>query len=103
MTWVEALKTIGPIVLSTIPGAAPFVPLVLKGIEVAEDSKAPGHTKKQLAKDITGLAANVVNTVKKSVVIDPVEATSVADRTIDLVVEATNQFHKETNSATNVK
>ncbi len=101
MTWVEALKVIGPVVLSTIPNAAPFVPLVLKGIEVAEDSKSPGHTKKQLAKDITGLAANVTNTVAKRVVIDPVQAVDMAEQTINMVVEATNQFHQEANKTTN--
>lgn len=98
MNWIDALKIVGPLVLATVPGAAPFVPLILKGIEVAEESKVPGAKKKETAKDIVGLAANVINTVTKIPAVDPHLAVNIADQSIDLVIKATNEFHNESNN-----
>jgi hypothetical protein len=92
MKWLDALKAIAPLVLSSIPETRQYVPLIIRGIEVAEGTKAPGKEKKAIAKEIVDLGARVTNEVTKKEVIDPVRAVLIADQSIDLVIEATNKL-----------
>lgn len=99
LKWIDALKIVGPIVLSTIPATAPFAPFILKGIEVAEEMAAPGAVKKESAKDIVALGVGVLNQVKGTEVVNVEAAQQIAHDAIDQVVKATNAFHKSVTAA----
>ena len=97
MKWIDALKMIGPVVLATIPQTQPYAPLILKGIEVADDLAAPGAKKKEAALDIIRLGAQIANTATKSNAINADHAVLVASGAIDLVVRAANELHDKSD------
>ncbi len=90
MDWLKVLKVIGPAVLAIVPGVGPFIPLIIAGIELAEESGKPGVEKKQIAKDIVKLGMVAANQVAKKEIVKPEEAVKVADDTIDAIVGVTN-------------
>lgn len=92
--WLAILKVLGPAIMLAVPGAAPFIPLVMAGIEVAEMTGKPGIEKKEIAKEAVALGATTANTIAKTEVINSAEAVKVADNTIDAIVGATNIISK---------
>ncbi len=92
--WIAILKIIGPAVMMVVPGAQPFIPLVIAGIEVAEMSNKSGVEKRAIAMEAVELGAVTANTIAKKEVVLPIEASKVADDTIDAVVGATNLVSK---------
>jgi hypothetical protein len=90
MKWLSILKVLGPAVLMGVPGAQPFIPLIIAGIEVAEKSGKSGSEKKEIAKNAVKLGAEVANTVAKKEVLNSIEAEKVADNTIDAIVGIVN-------------
>ena len=91
MKWLTVLRVIGPAALAGVPGAAPFIPLVLAGIETAERSGKSGAEKKQIAKEAIRIGAEAaVIASKGKAKIDPAKAVQVADDVIDAVVGSTN-------------
>ena len=91
MNWKDILKIMGPAVMAVVPGAQPFIPLVVAGIAAAEESGQPGADKRAIAKKVTKLGADAVNLAGKGKVhLDPVEADQVADDVIDAIVGVTN-------------
>ena len=94
MKWLDALKIIGPAILAVVPGAAPFTPLIIAGMELAEKSGKKGADKKVIAKEAVELGARTANTIANREVINPDEAVRVADGTIDIIVTATKSAEK---------
>lgn len=96
INWVQALKIVGPTIIQAVkPEAVPYTNLIIKGIEVAEELKVLGQTKKERAIEIAGFAANVINTTTKKQVMSPEFAMEATDHTVDLIVAATNEFHRK--------
>lgn len=97
MNWKDILKVMAPAVMAVVPGAAPFIPLVVAGMTVAEESQQPGANKKTIAKQATKLGAEAVNLASKGKVhLEPAEAEQIADDVIDAVVGVTNLVAKLT-------
>lgn len=99
MDWIKILKIIGPAIMAVVPGGLAFAPLVIAGIELAEETQKAGAEKKEIAKDAVKLGAEAANAVAKksgidTEVINPNAAVQVADDTIDAVVGATNLVSK---------
>jgi predicted Mrr-cat superfamily restriction endonuclease len=95
MKWLDVLKVIGPAALAAVPGAAPFIPLIVAGIQVAEMSGKPGVEKKEMAKAIVKIGAEATNTAAKKEIINPTDAVKLANDTIDIVVKAVNAATEE--------
>lgn len=90
MKWLDILKVIGPAALAAVPGAAPFIPLIIAGMQVAEMSGKPGVEKKEIAKAAIKVAAEATNQVAKKEIVNPEQAVRLANDTIDVVVKAVN-------------
>lgn len=101
MDWIKILKILGPAIMAVVPGGLVFAPLVIAGIEIAEETQKAGAEKKAIAKDAVKLAAEAANVVAKKEVVNPAEAVKVADDTIDAVVGATNLVSKAMNGVKN--
>lgn len=86
MDWLKVLKILGPAILAVVPGAAPFIPLIMAGMELAEETGRPGVEKKAIAKEAVKVGAEGVNLIAKKEIVNPTEAVQVADDTIDAVV-----------------
>lgn len=87
--WLQVLRQIGPVVLAFTP-AAPFIPAVLAGIEIAEQAGGTGAEKKAKAIETAVQIANGVNAVKGAPVIDPQQLSTTVDAAIDTVVGVAN-------------
>lgn len=94
MNWIKVLKILGPAILMVVPGARPFISLIVAGMQLAEESGEPGAKKKEIAKEAVKLGAEAANTVAKKEVLNPIEAVMVADNTIDAIVSVTNLITK---------
>jgi CHASE3 domain sensor protein len=90
MNWIDALRVLGPAVLMVVPGAQPFIPLIIAGIEVAERSNQKGADKKEIAKDAVRVGAATANQIAKKEVVNVAEAEKAAEDAIDAVVGVTN-------------
>lgn len=99
MDWLKVLKILGPAIMAVVPGALPFVPLVMAGIELAEETGKPGAEKKEIAKEAVKLGAETANAVAHREVVNAAEAVAVADNTIDAVVGTVNIVTKITGGA----
>ncbi len=97
MNWKDVLKVMGPAVMAVIPGAQPFIPLVVAGMTIAEESKQPGASKRDIAVKATKLGAQAANIASKGKVqLDPDAAGQTADDVIDAIVGVTNIVHQLT-------
>lgn len=96
MKWINILKIIAPAILAVIPGAQPFIPLIIAGMEVAEETQKPGVEKKAIAIEAVKLGADTANTIAKKEVIDPSLAVKTAESSIDLIVDISNKLHDKT-------
>ena len=96
MNFLSALKLVGPLVLKGVNVAVPIIPLIIKGIEIAEqigeDEPDRKPRKKELAKEIIELSAQVANKTTGTNAFDPSEVARIADETIDIVIRATNEL-----------
>jgi hypothetical protein len=98
MNWIALLKTLAPVILSTIPGMPPIIiPLVVHGIETAESlSHATGAEKKAAVLDLVQTGILAVNAATKSDAVDPVAVAGVVSMGIDTAVDAVNLVHQAT-------
>lgn len=92
MSWLDKLKIIGMAVMTVVPGAQPFIPFVLAGITIAEESKEPGKKKREIAKQVVKLTADTVNTIKPGTV-DVAQADATFEAVTDAIIATTNQVH----------
>lgn len=90
MNWLRVLKTFGPVIIAIIPGAAPFAPIIIAAMELAEETGKPGAEKKEIAKKAIKVSAEAANIIAGKELIKLEEITQVADNTIDAVIKATN-------------
>lgn len=95
MKWLDLLKTIAPAILMAVPGAQPFIPLVMSGMTIAESSTAKGADKKAIALNAVQLGADTANTIAKKTVVDSGLAVKTANDSIDLIVDTTNKLHAQ--------
>lgn len=94
MKWLTLAQSLLPIVLNFIPGLSPLlIPVIVQGIQEAEQIKGSGAEKKQHVIALVHLAIETINTAKKKTVIDP-KAVAVADRAIDTAVAIVNLVAK---------
>lgn len=100
MKWLDILKVIGPAVMAVVPGAQPFIPLVVAGIEVAESSGKDGASKRVLAKEAVRFGAQAANTIAKRDVVPVDQAEAVFDSTVDTIVGVVNIVKANTDAAT---
>lgn len=90
LDWLKLVEQIAPIVLANTP-LAPIAPHVSAGIQLAEQIPgANGAAKLDIAKQITNVAVNAVNTQAGSQKIDPVAVDSAFTQSVHAVVAATN-------------
>lgn len=94
MKWKDILKVMGPAVMAVIPGAQPFIPLVIAGMTVAEESKKPGADKKQIAQQAVAIGIAAVNRTGK-VHLDPAQGQQATDDVIDAIVSVTNLVQQQ--------
>lgn len=95
MKWFDILKIIGPAVLAVIPGGAAIAPLVVAGMQAAE--QIPGKTgteKKALVQEIVAIGAQGANAVAKREMLPPAEVAAVTGTGIDTVVGVVNLIHR---------
>ncbi len=96
MNFLDALKTFAPVILAAVPGAQPFIPLVVAGMALAESSKKKGKAKKEIALAAVKVAAETANVIaaKKgdAPVINADEAVAFADHVIDEVIVGVKQI-----------
>jgi len=97
MKWNEVLRILGPAVLSVVPGAQPFIPLVIAGMTLAEETGKGGKEKKEIALEAVVLGAQTANTIAKREVVNAVEAERTALDTIDAIVSIVNIAKKATD------
>lgn len=90
MKWLDLLKVLGPVVLSTIPGIpAVIIPVVIHAIETAEGSFKSGADKKGAALAVAVDAVTITNSVAKKEVIGPAVVPAVSNG-IDAVISVVN-------------
>lgn len=92
--FLSVLKVLGPAVLAVVPGAQPFIPLIIAGIQVAEETGKPGAEKRQIALDAVVLGAEAANLAAKRVVVPVDDAVNVAADSIDAIVGTVNLVGK---------
>jgi hypothetical protein len=90
MKWQDILKIMGPAVLMAVPGAQPFIPLIVAGVTLAEETAKPGAEKKTLGREWTKLGAETANTIAKKPVVPVDQAVSVYDHSVDAIVSVVN-------------
>ena len=94
MNWKTLLKLLAPAILSANPKTAQLAPLIIGGIEQAENLiGAPGVAKKQHALALVQTGMVAAATITK-VPVSPEEAVALADNAIDTVVGVINLVHK---------
>ena len=100
LSWLKYVETIAPVILSTIPQVAPFVPYISVGIQLAEQIPgATGVQKQQFAVALAQLGAQAANTAAGKTVVDPNAIGTTLDESIDAVVAAVNAAHPKTPAA----
>jgi hypothetical protein len=89
--WLGLIKLIvPPVVAIAVPGAGPVLAgVIIQGIEVAENTGQPGHTKLQTAKDEIATVAQGINAAKPGT-IDIPQLNAVVDSVINTSVGAAN-------------
>lgn len=92
--WLEALKVLGPMVLSLIPGIPPAViPAIISGIREAEAlNGASNEDKKAHALNIVDLTVGVVNETKGHEAINVNNLNTAISSGIDMVVSSIKVF-----------
>ena len=96
MNWIDLLKTIGPGILAVTP-AAPFIPAVLAGVELAEELHAgAGNSaqKKATAQKVALAVAQGVNAAKNEPLVNADQLAAVTGTAIDTVVGVVNLTQK---------
>lgn len=94
MKFLDILKTLGPVILALVPGGAVFAPLIIAGVEVAENSQKPGAEKRVIGKDAVSLAANAANAIAKKEVVNTLEAEQAYEDSVDAVISVVNIVKK---------
>lgn len=94
MSFIDLLKMIGPAVLSTVPNGQMYVPLIMSGILLAEQSKVKGADKKKIALEAVRLGVNGANTIarkhgKINDIINVDQAMALAVSSIDTIISVT--------------
>lgn len=92
MHWIEILKNIAPLALAFTP-AAPFIPALIAGIELAEARGGSSVEKKALAVETAVKIAQGVEAVKAGTV-DPQSLGEVVSNGIETAVGVANLIHK---------
>lgn len=92
MKWLNVLKILGPAILAVVPGAQAFIPLMIAGMELAEETQKPGAEKRGIAREAVRIGAETAKIAGAT--IDPEEAVTVYERTVDTVISATNLVSK---------
>lgn len=87
--WIQILRQVGPAILAFTP-AAPFIPAVLAGIEIAENTGGTGAEKKAKAIETAVEIANGINAVKGAPVVDPQQLGATVSSAIDTAVGVAN-------------
>jgi len=95
MNWIDLLKTIGPGILAVTP-AAPFIPAVIAGVELAEElhGAGSGAQKKATAQKVALAVAQGVNAVKNEPLVNADQLAAVTGTAIDTVVGVVNLTQK---------
>jgi len=87
MDFKQILTQVLPVVLGTIPATAPFVPLYVMALSVAENSKKPGADKRVIGKQVLEVSAKLANAVSEArghgTAIDVDETLSLYDKIVD--------------------
>lgn len=90
MKWLMLAQSMLPLILSFIPGLpAVLVPVIVQGIQEAEQMKGTGAEKKQHVVNLVHLAIQTINTTKGREVISTATIT-VVDRAIDTAISIVN-------------
>lgn len=90
MKFIDALKILGPAIMMAIPGAQPFIPLVIAGMHFAEESGQKGADKREIGKNAVKLTAQAANTIAKKEVVPEDQALAVYDQSVDTIVSVVN-------------
>lgn len=94
MKWLMLAQSMLPVILSFIPQLpAVLVPVIVQGIQEAEQMKGSGAEKKQHVVNLAHLAIQTINTTKGREVISPAVIT-VVDRAIDTAISIVNLVAK---------
>lgn len=90
-SFLEILASIGPMVLSLIPGTAAFAPLVSQAIAAAETIPgASGAQKKAAAVEIVTVGMKVANEAAGHQIVEPSTLGALVSQGIDTAVAAVN-------------
>lgn len=90
MKWLILAQSMLPLILSFIPGLpAVLVPVIVQGIQEAEQMKGTGPEKKQHVINEVHLAIQTINTTKGREVI-PASVIAIVDRAIDTGISIVN-------------
>lgn len=90
--FLDIVKTVAPMVLMVIPGAAPFAPLVAVGISEAESlAGASGEEKKAHVLKIVRVGVDATNAAKPGSV-DPQLVDNAVSPSIDLIVDMSKRL-----------
>lgn len=98
MKWLDVLKVLAPAILAVVPGAQPFIPLVVAGMTIAEETGKPGADKRVIAVEAVKIGAQAANTIAKRDVVPVDQAVAIADSTIDTIVGVTNLVKATTDA-----
>lgn len=94
MKWMLLAQSMLPVILSFIPQLpAVLVPVIVQGIQEAEQMKGSGTEKKQHVVNLVHLAIQTINTTQGHELISPAVIT-VVDRAIDTAVSIVNLVAK---------
>lgn len=94
MKWMLLAQSMLPVILSFIPNLpAVLVPVIVQGIQEAEQMKGSGAEKKQHVVNLVHLAIQTINTTQKRELISPAVIV-VVDRAIDTAVSIVNLVAK---------
>lgn len=90
MKWTDVLKVIAPAVLAVTPGGQVFIPLIVAGMQLAEETGKDGAEKRVLGREWTKLGAEAANTIAKRPVVPVPDALAVYDNSVDAIVAVVN-------------
>lgn len=94
MKWLVLAQSMLPLILSFIPNLpAVLVPVIVQGIQEAEQMQGSGVAKKQHVVNLAHLAIQTINTTKGHEVIGP-SALAVVDSAIDTGIAVVNLVAK---------
>lgn len=90
MNWIDVLKIMGPAVLAMNPRTAELAPIIVAGINVAEETRKPGADKRRIARDAVKVGADAANSIAKRTVVPPDYAVAAYDHSVDTIIAVTN-------------